>query len=520
LIRLRKILLCNYPFYILLFCSLVSVLIRVNIKYESIYNDEDKYVLGYLEDYYIDGNKLTITLSGKEKIMGSYYFDTEKELISFKELFSLGDYVKLMGIFYKVNSNTTKEMFNYREYLERKGVFYNIKIDNIELIEKNSNVYYYIKNYVIKRINYNPYLYTFILGDTAYIDSDTLASYRENGISHLFAISGMHISLLSSIILKLLKRFNISLNKKYFITNLFLIGYLFLTGFSPSILRGVLFFLFFSINKIYYFYIKGVNIFILVLSVVLFINPFYIYDVGFLYSFIISFSYIVLGNYMNKFNNYILKLFISSFIAFIVSIPITIYYFYQVNLLSILYNLFYVPFISIVVFPFALITFVIPIFVPIFNMFIFVLEKTSIFLGSIDICKFIFMKIDGWFYILYFIFIIIFFLGLINRKYYLVVPFSIMIIVHYFLPYLDNSDYITMIDVGQGDSILIHSNNKNMLIDTGGKMSYSTEDWMKSNKDSSIVKNLTIPLFKSLGIRKLDYLVLTHGGMWLVSRIT
>lgn len=62
-----------------------------------------------------------------------------------------------------------------------------------------------------------------------------------------------------------------------------------------------------------------------------------------------------------------------------------------------------------------------------------------------------------------------------------------------------------MIDVGQGDSILIHSNNESILFDTGGKMSFSEEE------KSSIVLNTTIPLLKSLGIKKLKYLVLTHG---------
>ena len=55
-----------------------------------------------------------------------------------------------------------------------------------------------------------------------------------------------------------------------------------------------------------------------------------------------------------------------------------------------------------------------------------------------------------------------------------------------------------MIDVGQGDSILIHSNNESILFDTGGKMSFSEEE------KSSIVLNTTIPLLKSLGIKKLN----------------
>ena len=87
----------------------------------------------------------------------------------------------------------------------------------------------------------------------------------------------------------------------------------------------------------------------------------------------------------------------------------------------------------------------------------------------------------------------------------------IMIIIHYLIPYFDKSDYIYMIDVGQGDSILIHSNNRNVLIDTGGIMNYYNKKWQKSSNPYSIVKNRTIPLFKKLGIKKIDYLILTHG---------
>jgi len=58
-----------------------------------------------------------------------------------------------------------------------------------------------------------------------------------------------------------------------------------------------------------------------------------------------------------------------------------------------------------------------------------------------------------------------------------------------------------MIDVGQGDSIFIslENNRGNILIDTGG------------NRNYSISKNTIIPYLKSLGTKKIDLLVLTHG---------
>ncbi len=510
MIRLRKILLCNWVFYLFIIISLLFTLIRVNCIRSSIYTSSTKFVVGRVEEIFIDGNRLDITLNGMEKIIGTYYFSNKNELNNFKENISLGCKLKIIGDVKRANSNTTENMFNYRKYLERKQIFYTVKIDQIILLDKSSSLYYDIKNYVIKRFHQNPYLYTFILGDTSYIDDDILQSYRENGISHLFSISGMHITLLSSILLKLLKKLSVNENRRYFITSLFLIFYLFLTGLSASILRGVLFFLFFSINKIYYFHIKNVNIFLLVLGISLFINPFYIYDVGFQYSFSISFSLLVLSSFIERYKSYFGKLLATSFISFIVSVPITFYNFYQVNLLSIIYNLFYVPFVSIIIFPLSIITFLIPIVEPIFNFFIYILENSSLYISRIDMFKFIFQIIPFYFYIIYYLLIILFFRGVINKKYIFSSLFIIMIIIHYLLPRFDSSSYLKMIDVGQGDSILLHIKDKNILFDTGGKMDYS-KSWIEKKHKSSIVKNTTIPLLKSLGIKKIDYLVLTHG---------
>ncbi len=63
-----------------------------------------------------------------------------------------------------------------------------------------------------------------------------------------------------------------------------------------------------------------------------------------------------------------------------------------------------------------------------------------------------------------------------------------------------------MIDVGQGDSLLLHTKESTILIDTGGK-----ESFVRNDNSSNIVLPTIIPYLKSLGIRSLDYLILTHG---------
>ena len=59
-----------------------------------------------------------------------------------------------------------------------------------------------------------------------------------------------------------------------------------------------------------------------------------------------------------------------------------------------------------------------------------------------------------------------------------------------------------MLDVSQGDSFLIQfkHNKSNILIDTGGNINYD-----------NMVKNITIPYLKSVGVKKIDYLILSHG---------
>ena len=86
----------------------------------------------------------------------------------------------------------------------------------------------------------------------------------------------------------------------------------------------------------------------------------------------------------------------------------------------------------------------------------------------------------------------------------------ILITLFYFYNYYVFNPIIYFIDVGQGDSTLIRINNKNILIDTGGKTTYEKEKWQQRRNEYSLIKN-SISFFKSIGVKKIDYLILTHG---------
>ena len=327
------------------------------------------------------------------------------------------------------------------------------------------------------------YVQAFVLGDNQSLDSEIKLIYQENGITHLLAVSGSHTTFLAVILLFFLKRFK----HRHLIICLILFFYAFLTNFTPSILRAVFLFV---LNK----YDKKKTI-ILIACLMLLYNPYYIYNVGFLFSFIICFYLIYFGKLNNHFKNYFVKLLVTSLICFVASVPIMINNFYYINLISPIINLFFIPYVTFIIFPLCLLTLIFPILDNFLLFFLNIMEYISLFCNGFNL-NLIMCKVNLIIFILYYIVITFIF---IKPKYFYVLV--IMLFIHNNIKYFSYQDKITFIDVGQGDSILLELGNKNVLVDTGGN----------TFSDYNMALNKLIPYFKSLGIKKIDYLILSHG---------
>jgi len=448
---------------------------------------------GIISDIYISDSSVSFELDGKYKIKCNYYEEYNTKL-------KLGDKVIVYGDIYIPSNNSNFNLFNYNDYLKSKNIYYIVSVSSYKKVSDNRNVFYFLKNNIISLINNNcsyKYLYAFILGDNRYINDDISSNYQELGISHLFSISGMHVGILSSVLLWLMKKIKLNEEIRSFITCIFIIFFMFLVNLCPSVLRSGIFFVLITINNIYYFHIKSINLLLLTVSIIIFMNPFIIYNNGFLFSSIITGSLIGFSSIINRKNSYIGKLFMTSFISFIFSFPLSIYSYYQINILSVFYNLIFVPLVSIVIFPFSLISLFIPFLGGFLNILINFMEILANFFSMIN-TNVIFMKPSFYILVFYYIFIVFMFKF---RNKFLYIIFIIIILIHYNYNFIFPSNYMIMIDVGQGDSMLLHSGNFNILVDTGGN----------TYNSGSISKNTLIPLFKSLGIRKIDHLFLSHG---------
>ncbi len=470
---------------LLIIVCIYSIYILKNNIYKTNYDINTTEIIGIIDYINISENKVSLEIKGKEKIIVNLY-----KYSNFN--YELGDKILVKGTLKQPSNNTNFNLFNYKKYLKSKKIYWIMTGEEITLIKKNSNILYKIKNKIISKINKyknKEYFKMFILGDTKDIDTNIYDSYKINGITHLFSISGMHISLLSVILLKLFKN-------NYKIVIIFLLFYLFLARFTPSIIRATFLFILLYLNKKFKLNFKSYEILLFIFLMMLLYNPYYLYNVGFIFSFLISFNLMIFSNYINKYNNYFVKLFITSLISFISSIPIMINNYFSINISSIFLNMIFVPFVSVIVFPLSLITFIFSFLEPIFNITITILENMSCFLNKFSL-EIIFCKINIIIEIIYLILGYLSLKKLFNKKYLYLIIYILILFIH--TNYYNKETSLTMLDVGQGDSLLLRLKDKIVLIDTGGNYNYELSD------------NIIIPYLKSEGIKKIDYLILTHG---------
>lgn len=478
----------RYIFKILTILILIITIIYTKYyPFKSVFNTNDTEFIGIVEDYIIKDNQIKISLKSKERIIVTYKYTGKV----FNNL-SYGDKIKVTGVLKEPSTNNIFNNFNYKKYLYNKKIYYIIEASKIDKIQNNNNHIYTIKNLLYTRINNlksSNYIKALLFGDNK-LDKEIKTSYQINGISHLFSVSGFHINFITSIIYFYLDRVTYNKKIKYITVDIFLVLYLLLCN-TTSLLRCTVMNILLSINHLLKLNIKKIDIVLLTLILCIIINPFIIYDIGFIYSYTISFFLIL---YKNKYktNNKLLKIIYISLISFLVSLPINIYTSYEINFLSIILNIIIVPIVSLILLPLSLLTLIFPILDNILYLITSILEKISLYTSNINIFKQILSKPSIILIIIYYLVIILILSK--NKHYYLIL---ILLIFHKTIPLYNSNLEVVMFDVGEADSMLISTPSKkvNILIDTGRGID---------------INNIIIYL-KSIGISKLNYLIITHG---------
>jgi len=359
-IRLLYLFIKNNIILLILVSSFLSsiYIIYSNKKYEKIYNyfnkteivstivsnkKETEYKNTYiikLEDY----NKIKLILRvAKNKNIELNYADK----------------VKIKGEYILSEQDRNYGGFNYREYLKTEGIYGIFEADYIEVLEKDdlsaikrfTNT---IKQKIITNINKilpkdtRDLFLGILIGYDDNLSEDIQISFRKSSLTHLLAVSGSHIVYIITglgFCLKLLKVPKKSVN---ILTIIFLILFMYIVDFSPSVVRASIMGIIFLISLI----LCRKNDLLITISIsillILIENPYKILNIGLLLSYFATIG-IICGSKIlvmkkesigvKRIENYLKELVLVTVFANIFVIPITVYNFNTISLTFVISNL-------------------------------------------------------------------------------------------------------------------------------------------------------------------------------------
>lgn len=429
-----------------------------------------------------------------------------------KEL-NIGDTVEFISTISHGNIKRNETDFNEIRYFKIKGIEYKTFPDDVVVTGHNDTLKYRIKNISLALQSTINKLYpskeaglmtAMLLGDRNNLDDELYDLYRKAGIVHIIAISGMHISILAGIILVMVRPLGKYLSS--LVVVLFICFYIILTGGSVSVVRSGVMMFFYILSGLIsrkYDLISSTSI---ACALLLFINPYYIYDLGFQYSFAavftIGFASEILKKY--KIENKLINLVVISIAISLTTKPITAYNFYYINCIDFIVNILVVS-LSEFILIFGLLSTIIGTLI--LNIGVFLSGSVYVVLKIIEyISDFSLLlpfanvqtgAISSISFIL--IYVVLFFIyKILMGKIYIIFPLILSVIflfVNIHTKYEGFEMYVVY--VGQGDCAVIKDGDKCYVMDAG----------------SSEYKNYGEVLFEQLqynGISKIDGIYISH----------
>ena len=403
--------------------------------------------------------------------------------------------------------------FDYQSYLKTQGIYQTMTIKNIQSLKKVSswdvgeNLSSLRRKAVvwIKMRFPDPmrnYMTGLLLGhlDTDFEEMNEL--YSSLGIIHLFALSGMQVGFFMDAFKKLLLRLGLTQEKLKWLTYPFSLIYAGLTGFSASVIRSLL-------QKLLAQHgVKGLDNFALTVLVLFIIMPNFFLTAGG----VLSCAYAFILTMTSKEGEGLKAVARECLVISLGILPILSFYFAEFQPWSILLTLVFSFLFDVVFLPLLSILFILSFVYPVtqFNFIFEWLENIIRLVSQLASRPLVFGQPNAWLLILLLVSLALVYDMRKNIK--RLAGFSLFIVGLFFLTKHPLENEITMLDVGQGESIFLRDvTGKTILIDVGGKAESDKkiQAWQEKATTSNAQRTL-IPYLKSRGVDKIDQLILTN----------
>lgn len=347
-----------------------------------------------------------------------------------------------------------------------------------------------------------------LLGLTGDLDSDIKALYQRNGIAHILAISALHISIIGGALYKLLRKLGLSYAFAGVPVMIVLLLYGWMTGFSGSTIRAVMMFSIFLLGDIIgrtYDMLTAAGMACLFMLIE---QPIRIQDAGFLLSFsaVLTLGFVVpkvqeLIEWDSKWKQGIL----SGILIQMVTAPIIIHFYYDFPIYAFLLNLIVIPLMTpllvcgiagVLLYP--LVPAISVLVLQPCGWILFLYQWLCEHMEKLP-CSILHVgAMSVWKIAVYYAFLLGIFLFFKHKKRNLVV-LCIILYACFCVLTIPQRLQISMLDIGQGDAILLRTPNGKIILVDGG-----------SSTRSSIGRYVITPAVKYYGANQIDYVFVSH----------
>lgn len=441
----------------------------------------------------------------------------------------IGNWLELTGelSFYEKERNPGN--FNQKLYYQKQGIHVSLWAEDILVTDTGGNTFRQALYEIRKRWNKSllelmgeedgAVLSAMLLAEKSGMSIEVKELYQANGIAHVLAISGLHLTIIGIGLYKIFRRVSGSYLAGGVVGIGFMILYIMAIGVSVSVLRALMMFLFRVGAEMTGRHYDSPTALSVAALITIIWRPLYLYDGGFWLSYGAILAIILV---LPMFEGILFQSFWASVSISLVTLPVLLYYFYEIPMYSIILNMIVIPLMTVVLICGLAGSLCCAVFIS-----DGILGVSGIGGVLLKVCKAIFavyekscelfLKFPGfrivagkpelWQIILYYVSLLLILVLWKKNSFCRRLPVVLAVVLMslcmgvLFIPNIEKGNiYITLLDVGQGDGIFVRGPEGSTYLIDGG-----------SSDVSQVGKYRIESFLKSQGVERIDYVFVSHG---------